>query len=486
VHLAYTITRPDGLLMIVAALVPGPTGYSLDDLHVVNPPRPTGPTDTSSGHWADGGSLYEFKSFADGGRSAVVLAAQPGDIPQQEKINLLTGQVTQLTGYPDWNEDGSISPDGNSLLTASWRTQNRLTALGLMPLAPPFINLSQAIVEIYYVSSRPGFACDLSPWLLPAQGDGGGLVGQPLNPYHGGTYIPANNLSGQQVWSPDSTRVLLQGRSLIPPPPGANSYELQKGTAPSELLIADINRPSTTPAPTVITTVGSWAPTPQAYQSSYDMQGTHTVNGNSSGTADITIGGNIAGGTFSVVYHNYSDDGRYFLNGTQAVNGSVTATVTISDDLTATDAAGRQAGGLQANLQYSQIVPAPPAGEPGVTMSGSVSSSWLGQHASGLPAVGACPGTMPQPSQLALTASARTAPGQSVITSQVTADIHGDKRPVQGATVRIGSSSATTGPDGTATITIPASSPDPGQQTVTATAGNTFLPAQTTVTLPTG
>jgi hypothetical protein len=61
---------------------------------------------------------------------------------------------------------------------------------------------------IYYVSSRPGFACDLQPWLLPATGDrSGALVGQPLNPYGGGQTIAGNDLEGQQVWSPDSTRV---------------------------------------------------------------------------------------------------------------------------------------------------------------------------------------------------------------------------------------------------------------------------------------
>lgn len=484
VHLGYSITRPDGLVMIVAALVRGPSGYSLTDLHVVNPPGPAGPADTDPDGWANGGSLQEFKSFADGGRSAIVLAAQPGDIPQQQKIDLRTGRVTQLTGYPDWNEDGALAPDNNSLLTASWRTQNRLTAPGLMPLPRPFINLSRAILPIYYVSSRPGFACDLNPWLLPARGDRNGrLVGQPLNPYGGGTDIPANNLSGQQVWSPDSTRVLLQGRSLIPPAAGANSYVLQKGTAPSKLLIARINRPPTDPVPTVPTAVGSWAPTPQAYRSSYDMPGVHVVKGHSAGTAVITIGGDITGGVFSVLYHDYSDDGVFFLNGTQTVSGSVTTAVAIDDDLTATDTAGRKVGHLKAALRFRQVFPRPPEGDPGVEKSGTISSSWLGKHAEGLPTVGACPQTMPRPAQLALTASTHPVSDQLTVTGRVTADIHGDERPVQGATVRIGAHSALTGPDGTATLTTPGNPPDDRPQTieVTATAGDTFIPTKTTI-----
>ncbi|WP_181792704.1 hypothetical protein [Streptomyces sp. WELS2] len=478
-HLGYSITRPDGLVMIVAALVRGESGYSLDDLHVINPPGPSGPADTDPDHWANGGSLQEFKSFADGGRSAVVLAAQPSGVPQQQKIDLATGRVTRLTGYPDWSEDGAFSPDGGSLLTASWRTQHRLTPLGLMPLTRPFIDLAQAVVAIYYVSSRPGFACDLSPWLLPPSGDGDGqLVGQPLNPYGGGTTLPANNLSGQQAWSPDSTRVLLQGRSLVPPAVGANSYLQQKGTAPSALIVARIGRPPTTPVPTVTTQVGSWAPTPQSYRSSFDLPGVHVVHGNSSGTAVITIGGDILGGAFSVQYHGYSDDGRYILNGTQTVTGSVTALVTIQDDLTATDAAGNQAGFLKASLQYRQIAPAPQNGEPGVQKTGTVSSSWLGEHAEGLPEVGPCPDTMPRPAPLALSTTAQAGPDGTVVTSRVTADIGGDTRPVQGATVRIGLLHARTGPDGTAVLTLPA-----GQQSgdVTASAGDTFLPARAPV-----
>lgn len=482
VHLGYSITRPDGLVMIVAALVRGPSGYGLTDPHVVNPPGPTGPADTDPDAWANGGSLQEFKSFADGGRSAIVLAAEPGGIPQQHKIDLRTGRVTRLTGYPDWNEDGALSPDSGLLLTASWRTQNRLTALGLMPLPRPFVNLSRAIAAIYYVSSRPGFACDLNPWLLPARGDRNGrLVGQPLNPYGGGTDIPANNLSGQQVWSPDSTRVLLQGRSLIPPPAGANDYVLQKGTAPSELLIARINRPPTDPVPTVTTVVGAWAPTPQAYRSSYDLPGVHVVNGHSSGTAVIGIGGDITGGTFSVRYHHYSDDGAHFLDGTQTVTGSVTSEVAIDDDLVASDAEGRRTGHLKAALRYRQILPRPREGDPGVEMTGTVSSSWRGRHASGLPTVGACPGTMPQPTQLALTGSVRTAPERLTVTGRVTAEIHGDERPVQGATVRIGAHTALTAADGTATLTLPGG---PRTVQVTATAGDTFLPAHVTVPPP--
>lgn len=82
--------------------------------------------------------------------------------------------------------------------------------------------------------------------------------------------------------------------------------------------------------------------------------------------------------------------------------------------------------------------PRPEKGDPGVEQTGTVSSSWLGPRADGLPPVAACPDTMPRPSRLALTATALSSPHQRLtITGRVTADIHGEERPVQGATVRV-------------------------------------------------
>jgi hypothetical protein len=350
-----------------------------------------------------------------------------------------------------------------------------------MPLAPPFITLGAPIMPIYYVSSRPGFACDLQPWLLPATGDHGGtLVGQPLNPYSGGQTIAGNDLEGQQVWSPDSTRVLLQGRSLRPPPAGANPYLLQKGPAPSELIIAHILRRPTKPIRPVMTQVGGWAPTPQQYRSSFDMPGVHTVYGHRSGTAVITIDGNLIAGHFSVTYNHYSDDGKHFLSGTQTIDGGVESATTITDDLIATDAGGVQIGDLHADITFRQIVPAPPSGDPGVTFTGTASSSWMGKTATGLPRVGACPSTMPRPLRLRLRFAVRNTAAGAVVTAHVRADSHGEIRPVQGAKVKLFGEEVTTGRRGSAVFTIPVGRLSRGgarTAKLTASAGNTFRSA---------
>ena len=113
VHLAYSITRPDGLVMMIAALQREATKYKLVDYHVVNPSGPRSPLDPDPDGWANGGSLEEFKSFADGGRSAIILADPSGLVPQQEKIDLATGKMTQLTAYPTGTRTERCRPTGS-------------------------------------------------------------------------------------------------------------------------------------------------------------------------------------------------------------------------------------------------------------------------------------------------------------------------------------------------------------------------------------
>jgi len=270
---------------------------------------------------------------------------------------------------------------------------------------------------------------------------------------------------------------------LLDPPSGANDYLDQKGPAPSRLVIAHILRKPTRPQPTVETKVGDWAPTPQSYQSSFDMPGTHVVEGRKGGTATFTINGNIVAGDFTAVYSDYTDDGKHFLNGTQTVNGSVVATTHITDDLTVTDVAGKQVGRLQADLTFSQVQPAPtPAsGQPGVSKSGTVTSTWKGRTVSGIPDVAPCPKSMPRRPRLAVSAKVRRRGRARLVTATVTAGIAGDRRPVQGATVRVAGRHGVTDRRGRVRVRVPRARAR--RQTMRATAGDTFAPARVSIRL---
>lgn len=486
VHLGYTLVRTDGLLMTVGRLERRESRYALEDPRVVNPHGPASTLGTDTERWAYSGSLYELKSFVDGGRKILALGEMYGT-PEQIEIDLTTGATRRLVTFPDWNEDGATSPDGGLLLAASWRTQNRLMPLSVLPTPARPSAMAQAFQGpgLYYISSRPGFACDLQPWLLPPGGDEGGeLVGQPLNPYMGGSEIGANNLSGQQVWSPDSTKVLLQARTLEPVPDDAGPYLRHKGPAPSSLLIAHIARPATAARPPVTTKIGSWAPTPQRYTSAYDRPGIHRTLGSHSGSAVFTNLGNVAGGRFSATYRRYSDDGIYFINGTVTRTGSAMLRDTVTADLTVTDERGTKVGAMKARLTFTAVIPPPPTGEaPSTTKSGSVTTTWKGKTYEGLTDVGPCTNSLPRPSKLTANSSATWEMGWSTITTRVTSNIHGDVRPVQGAIVTLNGEQGVTDATGEAMIRVRVTSGSPTLGTVRISAGDTFAETTTSVRL---
>lgn len=471
VHLAYSMVRLDALVMLVSRLEKTATGYAAVGHKVINPQGPTGPTDMSADNWANAGQLYEFKSFADGGASALIVGEPTDGNADMLKVDLATGKTTRLTTHPDWDEDGSFAPDNSSLLVASWRGMNRLDAFSIMPLARPFTQYpAAAAVAIYYVSSHQGFACDLQPWLISAKGDlGGKTLGQPVAPYRGGNNITGNNLAALSFWSPDSTRILVQERQLSDIPVAANPYVKQKGTAPNRLLIARLDRTPTAPVPAVSSEPGAWAKTPSAFMGAYALPGVVLVNGNKGGTALITYAGNVAAGNFTVLYNRFTDDGENFLDGTSMTSGSpARGGLLYNADLTSSDVDKKQTGFLKANLIFSNKIPTPDTGEPPSTKSGTISASYKGQTATDLPEVAACPDSFPKPAELKITTSRQGA----VLKVRVTADILGDVRPVTKAVIKAGSKSQKTDGNGETLLTGISSG-----SSITASAGDTFLPA---------
>ena len=484
VHLGWTDVRPDGTVMMIAQLQREAGEYAAADPRVIDPPGPTGPDDHNPDHWATAGQVFELKSFANGGRDAIIVG-QPGTVnPDQELVNLATGKLTRLTSGPDWDEDGSISPDGAYLTDASGRTMHTTDALGgMLPELRPFIELPLgAAVTGYFYSTYQGFQCTLSPWLLPAGGDAGGtLLGQPLATYAGGSAFVSNELSGQQAWSPDGTEVLLQEETFGPST--GSGQQAYMGTVPSRIAIATLGRAPTSPLPVVSSAVGAWAKTPNAYTTGAADTGVFIVHGHATGTAAIIRLGNLLSGAALVIYRHYSDDGHSFADGTESVTNpaELIAPVQWHAAITIT---GAPRGYLHANVSWN--------GPQGTT--GSVTSMLDGVKLTGPRPVGACPSRLPTVTPLRLRVSSSRAGSASpvVLAVNVSAAPGGagpteqavDARPVQGATVSADGVRASTTAAGNATLTLPPAPGVRGAAVVTASAGDTFLPASDTVNAP--
>lgn len=212
-HVVWHDLRLDGSVMVHARLRRTADGYAVVAPRVLNPPSAPaardGPLLRDWRRWADGGALYEVKSFAAGGRDVVYVRFGAGGQADQWRLDLATGRRTRLTAHPDWDEDGGLSPDGRHLLTYSFRTMEQVEALGLIP-RPSFQGQHLSLlVGNHYLASPAAIACMIKPWLLPPGGDAGGRVlGQPVYPFRGGVRAIANIL-GDTAWSPDSTRLAL-------------------------------------------------------------------------------------------------------------------------------------------------------------------------------------------------------------------------------------------------------------------------------------
>lgn len=456
--LGWTDLRLDGMFMIVAKLERHSDRYVAADPRIVDPAGPTSDADANPTAWENYSQLYELKSFADGGRSILALSEPQGD-PDVIKVNLATGKVTRMTANPDWDEDGALSPDGSLETLYSWRTRNRIAATGWIPQIPDFLGLDgSAALAPYYVSTWPGFQCDLSPWLLSGTGDDGGrLIGQPLQTY-GGNLTPGNNLSGQQFWSPDSNAVLLQERLRTRPGPAANEQVAQKGLVPRWIEVAQIDRPASRPARAVSSAVGTWAPAAATFQGPLAAGHNAVVHGPAGGTATLAYAGSLAGGSMSVTFANYTTDGRAFVNGTMSVsNPNETADPwTLTNDVTVT---GAHTGRLLAHLTINNNA------HPLPQMSGTYSATYDGRTAPALPKLGPCYGKLPRSTALRVKASRR---GHTVRV-RVSAEIAGEVRPVLRAVVRSGRRSTTTNAAGRATVGV-----GRGRATIIVSAGDTF------------
>lgn len=472
-HLGWTTTRNDSRPMLLGRLKREADRYVATDVKVLNPPSPKSPTDTDPRGWTNGGALYELKSFSKGGRAVTYVSSQFEGNPDMYELDLKTGERTRLTGNPDWDEDGGESPDGSLLSMYSDRGMHRVDTAGLLPRRS-FIDYPISLnAAIYYVGTTPGFQCDLQPWLMPASGDDeGARLGQPLTVYDGGDVHAQNNVPGRGAWSPDSTKVALTEMSYT------------SGMGGERLRVARLDREAGAPLPVVSSEVGSWATTPELYRGTNDVQGTVTVKGLHSGTATITHLGNLFAGSHSVVYHDYSDDGKSFVSGTESIDAPA-FTMALAHNKADLTIRGEHNGFLKADFSIGRQLGTPQA-------NGRVTSELDGYRMSGgIQQLGGCPQTLPRRQPLAISARVANEDGGRVAKIAVTADSgptlragdhFGDRRPVARATVTLGDQSARTDELGIARIAVPAAID--GSATVTASAGDTFSSVSKDVDVP--
>jgi hypothetical protein len=468
-------------LMTIARLRRTATKYVASEPRVLNPTGPSSVLDTDTKHWSNSSALFEFKSFADGGAAATYV--QVGGVaafnPDVWQVNLATGRRKRLTASPDWDEDDAPSPNGRSIVIESDRTMHRVDMLGALLPVRGFIDApAVSIAASYYVAGPVPRQCDLQPWLFPASGDRGAtLMGQPIQPYTGGPVHAANNVSGYPQWSPDGTRIAL------------NTESYRTNRSARYLLVAHLlDRRPTKPMRVVSSKPGAWAPTPEHYHGAIGSDTTVVLHGHASGTATVTYANplGVLQGVDSVTYHDYSDNGRDVVNGTNRVSypaSILTGPVDLNSHLTLS---GHDHGSSNVDLTFSGTQSVP------VTVTGTASTSYDGTTVTGPPRSPApCPNDLPRKPHLALHATRMSRHGHRVLRVHVTARVAGDGRneavievrPVVDAVVAIAGVRARTSRRGVAYLRVRRSWRG-HRLRLTATAGDTLRRGRGVVRVP--
>ncbi|MEV7393026.1 hypothetical protein [Streptomyces sp. NPDC091215] len=466
-YVAWSDFRSDSLLsMVIGKLEFAGDKYVVTGPRVLNPAGPTSPTDPDPRPWSDSTGLFELKSFADGGRSVVYVQVGGGASgnPDLWEVDLQTGRRTRLTAYPEWEEDMAISPDGRSMYVGiDSQRRHYFDWAALMPFRGFFDASWVGAMAVTQVSSSALRSCaQFASALLPADGDRGGrLVGQVLAPYDGSDVRETAQLHGWPVWSPDSTSVALSTQSFTTL--GAADY----------LLVAHFNRPPSRPQPVVSSAPGAWAPAPEDYHGALGARTSVTLKGLTSGTVAVKYSAPI-GATeptdSTATYTGYSDDGKSFVSGTQTVKRTATSVRLIN----ALTLRGEHTGSLHGDITMElQARPFKVTGTQTATFDGTTVTGPepLAERCADIRAA------LPRPTPLDVRAKRF---GKEVIV-QVTSAYDGagadergvDRRPVSGATVKVGEATATTGRDGVAMLHSRGV-----RETVTVDAGASFLPAR--------
>jgi hypothetical protein len=461
-HVGFSDLRSDSLLnMVVGKLVRTSDKYEVTDPRVINPPGPTSASDKNVAGWSDSSALYEFKSFTHGGADATYV--QVGGInrgPDVWSVNLKTGKRTRLTAHPDWDEDVAGSPDGKLLSLWSNRTMHFTDWLGgLLPvrdfIMAPLSSMASAAIGANKMCHGP-------MWLLPSTGDNGGtLAGQPIVSYAYPNVSVTNNLTGAPQWSPNGTMIALNTNLTTQP------YTPKEGKNAPFLLVAHLtSRKPTQPLRAVSSDVGSWAPTPVNYHGAMGFKGTVTLRGPGGGTVTVTYGGSpgpgvLFGGDWSETYNKYSDDGKSFVSGTVKIHGLLEGTYSAHLKMT-----GQHTGSQDAEITLKSL-----------SVSGHSESTLDGHTITGpkpdMLNGGACPTLLPKKPALTVTSKSL---GKSRYQLKVTASIAGmgateslvDTRPVNDATIKVGSQTLHTSAQGVAVVKTS------GSRNVTVTAGDTL------------
>ncbi|MCB1014949.1 MAG: hypothetical protein KDB10_07500 [Acidimicrobiales bacterium] len=277
--------------------------------------------------------LGELKNFTPDGAAVLVsafttLPDRAAD-PDIVRIDLATGEQSDVTDNGDYDEDIAFAPDQGSYAVFSGRGAGLFETVSQVRRPNDIGPGLDALFSSLFVNHRKEL---LEPWLVPAGAEQQGELGRLLNPGSLDEGWDARTLVG---WHPDGTRLLFWEDRGDP-------FDAPTADA-TRMVVVHLADRSPAPAPSVDPSPApSWAPALAGYVPD-ELAVAESRDGEVSGRVIVEFtpspGGGGAG-TIEVTYEGYSDDGEWVVDGTESAtfegglagSSRYTADLTLSGD----------------------------------------------------------------------------------------------------------------------------------------------------------
>lgn len=343
-HLAWTIRRSDcGAANAMGRLVRTGKGYEILDARYISNMNAFRPDPDHEGF-----SIYkpvvggEVKQFVKGGKSISLVGADSNGMGASIVQDIASGEVTQITHNPGYDETTIFSPDEKLGIVMTTRF-SKATDMGILGLVPrPFGEVLHNILGQVYMYSVTGVRKFRDGNIGPA------LINIEKS-------MSEENYMGLDLSDPDNVWVYNSPMSWKSDGSSAMWIERERDSNGARVRIVRLlgyipgEKVAAVPTPAV----GDYAQEP-ASLGNYDVK----VRGQVSGFATVkkeTGPGNKT--TVTVVYENYSDDGKVFFNGSESSSGAIMSETFYDSDLSITDAEGKRLGGMDVYLAMTASGP---------------------------------------------------------------------------------------------------------------------------------
>lgn len=286
----------------------------------------------------------EVKQFVRGGAAISLVGSDACGMADSIVQDVATGEVTQITYAPGYDETTILSPDEELgiVMTTRFSETTDMAVLGLVPR--PFgqqIHNIMGQIYMYGVTGvRSGREGNIGPALIE--------ISRSMSDrnYRG---IDLSDPTGEWVylspmsWNDDSTKAMWIERQA-----DGSGFRIQIATVKDRAPGKEVEYVETPAA-------GSYATEP-VESFDYDT----TVMGKVSGSAHMSkTSGKSGSAVITVTYDNFSDDGEYYYNGTETSSGSITSNTDYFSDLKVTDADGKECGNMQVTMRLGAAYSVP-------------------------------------------------------------------------------------------------------------------------------